>query len=75
MDLDTAIKTAKSEVKNPYAQAYLKAIPDSIEMGGSLGNAKSALKVQLLYALNNMSGWRGSVAREVKAVMKKFASN
>jgi hypothetical protein len=28
------------------------------------------LKVQLLYVLSNLSGWRGERAREVKAVLK-----
>ena len=29
------------------------------------------LHVQILYVLNNLSGWRGARAREVKAVLKK----
>jgi len=29
------------------------------------------LRVQILYVLSNLSGWRGPRAREVKAVLKK----
>ena len=74
MTLDEAIKKAKKECKNPYAQTYLNAIPEAIEFGGELGGeAVHSLKIQLLYALNNMRGWRSETAREVKKVMKKYA--
>jgi hypothetical protein len=29
------------------------------------------MKVQLLYVLSNLQGWKGERAREVKAVLKK----
>ena len=72
MTLDEAIKTAKRECKDPYAQTYLRAIPQAIEEGAELSTAQDGLRVQLLYVLSNMSGWRGPVAREVKSVMKKY---
>ena len=70
MNINEAIKTAKTECKNEYAQAYLKAIPDSIELAGSNG-----LEVQLLYVLNNMATWRGENAREAKKVMREYIKN
>jgi len=69
MKLDEAIATAKSEVKDPYALSYLEAIPDAIEINGT-----EALKVQILYALNNMKTWRGESARKAKKAMKTFAT-
>lgn len=31
-----------------------------------------ALHVQVLYILNNMTSWRGVIAKEVRAVLKEF---
>ena len=67
MTIDEAIKTAKKECTNEYAQTYLQAIPASIEFGGSY-----AFEVQLLYAYSNMTYWRGTIAKEVKTVIKKY---
>lgn len=69
MTVDEAIKVARVEVKDPYALAYLQAIPEAIQLDGV-----HAFRVQLLYALNNMKSWRGETAREVKKVLKAFAS-
>lgn len=63
--LVSAIVTAKSECKDPYAQAYLDAIDQSMCYYGNDG-----LKTQLLYILNNMQYWRGDAARQVKKVFK-----
>ena len=68
MTLNKAISTAKKEVNNPYAQVYLQAIPQSIEMGGEHG-----FKIQILYALNNMATWRGETARKVKKILRDYA--
>jgi hypothetical protein len=68
MTLDQAIQIALKEVKDGYAQTYLRNIANAIEMSGTKG-----LKVQLLYALNNMKTWRGEQARQVKQVMKNYA--
>jgi len=77
LTIDQAIQIAKNECKDPYAQTYLKAIPKAIELGGAMENAtaKQGLKTQLLYALSNMSYWRGQNARECKKVLKKFANS
>ena len=77
MTVDEAIKTARENVTNEYAIAYLDAIPRAIEMGGEdlLDEASDALKTQLLYALNNMRTWKGPIAREAKAVLKKYATS
>jgi hypothetical protein len=37
MSIDEAIRIAKKECKNEYAQLYLKAIPEAIETYGSHG--------------------------------------
>lgn len=68
--VDQAIKIAKEECKNEYAQSYLNAIPEAIEYRN--GEAVNGLKVQLLYALNNMRSWRGEKAREVKRILKEY---
>lgn len=65
--LHEAIQRAKTDCKNPYAQTYLRAIPEAIELYGSHG-----FDVQLLYAFSNMSTWRGEVARDKKAIIKSY---
>ena len=73
MTVDEAIKIAKEQCKNPYAQKYLQSIPEAIELGGSLGGkAVDSFKTQILYALGNMKGWRGETAREVKEVLYNY---
>ena len=72
LTVDQAIQVAKKECKNGYAQTYLNAIPKAIEY--SNGEAVKALRVQLLYALNNMKYWRGERAREVKRILKEYAN-
>ena len=62
-----AVRTAIRECKDPYAQAYLSALPLAAEEYGSRG-----VVVQLLYALNNMASWRGDTARSVKATLRAF---
>ena len=66
-NINEAIKIAKTEVKDPYALAYLEKIPEAIEEFGSHG-----FEVQMMYALNNMSSWRGENARNAKIVIKDF---
>lgn len=65
--IDQAIKIAKAEVKDQYAQAYLKAIPEAIESFGTNG-----FETQILYAFSNMAHWRGDVARETKQFIKQW---
>jgi len=67
MTIDQAIAVAKRDCRDPYAQAYLRAIPDAIELGGTDG-----FESQLLYALNNMRSWCGETARVAKQVMRQF---
>ena len=68
LTLDEAIEMAKRECKDNAAQSYLNALPLAVAEYGTDG-----FKVQLRYILNNMSGWRGPVARECKAVMKRHS--
>lgn len=56
--------------KSVYASncfSYLKAVPEVIEDYGTEG-----LKVQLIYAIANVGGWRGSEARESKKVIREW---
>lgn len=67
MNLNTAIHIMKNKVKDPYAQAYLKVLDESIEDGGTVGLAK-----QLNYVLVNLNSWRGLEAKEVKTFVKNW---
>ena len=67
MKIDEAIKIAKQECKDPYAKAYLDAIPQAIDEYGMEG-----FETQILYVFTNMAHWRGPVAREVKLVIKSW---
>ena len=42
------------------------------EITGEIMQGKE-LRVQLLYVLSNLGGWRGEIAREVKKVLKAFS--
>ena len=64
-----AVATAQRECKDSYAQAYLEALPIAAEEYGAKG-----ILVQLLYALNNMSTWRGETARATKATLRAFVA-
>lgn len=66
MNINDAIKIAIVNVKDPFAQTYLRAMPKAIEYG------LDGLSTQLCYALSNMKTWRGETARSVKIVMRKF---
>ena len=65
-----AVETALRECPSPYAQTYLRALPQSAQEYGAKG-----VVVQLLYALSNMSTWRGETARAVKATLKAFCKS
>jgi hypothetical protein len=68
-----AIEAAVKECKDPYAQTYLRAIPDAVAESEFLGQTPTTgLRVQLLYCLNNMQTWRGEVARETKKTMNQW---
>ena len=62
-----AIDIARKQCKNQYAQVHLQAIN---RMGIALG--PEGIKVQLLYVLHNMRGWRGQVARETKKIFREM---
>jgi len=70
MTIDEAIKLAKECCTNDIARQYLDAAKEAIELDGV-----HAFKVQILYALSNMSYWRGPVARDVKMVLKRYANS
>ena len=67
MTLDEALSRARGH--DPYADAYIDALPIAWSRHGVEG-----ARVQLLYILNNLTYWRGAVAREAKKVMRVAAS-
>ena len=54
--------------------AYLRAIPDAIELGATLpkSSAMKGLRTQLLYAISNAQYWRGPEAKEAKATIRQW---
>ena len=67
MDLNYCIRMLKENVKNPFAQEYLKTIDDAIDDAGTEG-----LAIQLMYILENSRGWRGEEARKVKKFIREW---
>jgi len=57
------LKQDSSKGYMAYAQAYAKA---------GLGMEGDALRVQILYILNNLQHWRGKTAREVKKALRSL---
>lgn len=45
----------------------------SYAQAGKHTHSREFIRVQALYILNNLSGWRGDEARMVKAQLKEFA--
>jgi hypothetical protein len=66
LTIDQAIKIAKKEVKDPYAQTYLQAVPDAIKQFSYEG-----FTTQIAYVFANTS-WRGETARQVKTFVKSW---
>lgn len=60
-----AAKQAKPDSLIQFAASYAKA-------GVSMTD-REAIRVQSLYILNNLSGWKGEEARKVKATLNQFA--
>lgn len=70
MTLNRAVMIMKEKIKDRYAQAYLQAIDDAVSDHGTEG-----LTIQLMYILENSSGWRGPEAKEVKNFVKEWIKN
>jgi hypothetical protein len=67
MTIDEALRIARAECSNEYAQAYLKALPEAIELDGL-----EAYEVQVRYILHNLRYWRGARAQECRAVIRQW---
>jgi hypothetical protein len=65
--LKRALDTAKINCKNSIAIAYIDAMDEVIRLYGDKG-----INIQLLYILNNLTGWRGELARETKIILKSY---
>jgi hypothetical protein len=72
-----------AETKNPAALVYINSllsgeVEKRAEEYGKMGfpgtDRQSAIRTQLLYVLNNLSGWRGEEARAAKVVLRSVAS-
>jgi len=75
-ELNEAVKTAIAEVKDGYAQTYLRSIEKAILHGIQIGRtSKKAVQVQLLYILSNLQTWRGENARECKPSLRSMKKN
>jgi hypothetical protein len=73
MELNEAIRVARAECPNEYAQQYLATVPEAIEeASGNNTSAVESLKIQLRYAMCNMLHWRGDKAREVKKIIRNY---
>lgn len=68
MTLDEAILAVQTEQKNPHAIAYAQSMGEARSRFGREGE-----RVQILYILNNLGGWRGSRAKQVKEALKAFS--
>ena len=60
--LETKIRNAEAKALN-WAVGYAVA---------GLGMHGEALRIQVLYVLNNMTHWRGEDAKQVRATLKAF---
>jgi hypothetical protein len=67
MNINEAIQNLKENCTCDYAKAYLNALPDAIDNGGTKG-----LCVQLLYVLENCKSWRGKEASATKKFIKQW---
>lgn len=67
MNLKQCISIMKKEVKNEYAKAYIFALDQVVDKDGMQG-----LVVQMKYIKENLRGWRGETAREVKEFLTKW---
>lgn len=65
MTFNEACRMVIDHCPNRYAKAYAQA--------GAGMNQEHEQKVQALYILNNMSHWRGDLAREVRTFLKEFS--
>lgn len=61
---------ASQAQKTPTAMIHYAA---SYAAAGRHMHDRSAIRVQALYILNNLQGWRGEEARLVKAQLREFA--
>ena len=60
-----AARQAKPGASIQYAATYAKA--------GLQMTDRETIRVQCLYILNNLSGWRGEEAKQVKATLIEFS--
>ena len=74
LTLGKVVSIMKHEVKNQYALAYINALPEAVEFGGSslYVTADEALFTQVLYIQANLSTWRGDTARQCKVFLKNW---
>lgn len=71
LKVQTALDMAwRWDKKHGYARAYINAMSEAMAMSD---DREHAAKVQVLYILNNIAGWRGEEAKAHKAVLRLFS--
>lgn len=68
MTLDEAVKAVLNDCPNQYAKSYAAGMVEARAMYGKAGE-----KSQILYILENIKGWRGEKAKEVREALKSHA--
>jgi len=67
-----AVATQHKSASAAAALAYIDAIPLARAEARAMGQPESeGERVQLLYILSNLAGWRGPLAREAKEALKR----
>ena len=69
MELNEAVKAVLDECPNQYAKSYASGMVEARLMYGKAGE-----KSQILYILENIKGWRGERAKEVRKILKSHAN-
>ena len=66
------VKSALQKIVNNRDERALNYAVNYAIYGMTIQDAEE-LRVQCLYVLNNMSRWRGDVAKEVRQILKAYA--
>lgn len=70
-----ALTWAGERTGNTYAAAYLKELDRAGLYSKQLGREyEEGVKVNILYALGNLTAWRGDHARATKAILRRYTN-
>jgi len=68
LTLDEAVQSVLTDCPNQYAKSYAAGMTEARSVYG-----KDGVKSQVLYILENIKGWRGEKAKEVRETLKSHA--